>query len=412
MNVTTTRPSDDRLYKTSQDDEEYGAHAIISDSEIVPDKVGAAGFAWIGGLGSEYYSGAIVLPITIGGGDPKRASVKAVAEAITHEVGHDFGLAHQGIDDGSGPQEYYAPLTGLWAPIMGEGALTPISQWTRGDYAGATKAQDDIATSTDRTGRKYVSYDLVTADGESYAGALCPVGDANLADPAMGDRFQETGAQGECDGTGAPLTPLFTFVDRADPAEDVIGDDAAGAQKLEAVDGAFSSHGLIERQDDVDVFRISVVEGELTARVAVAEISPNLDAKLTLTDASGAVVAESDEATERVSDAVADGLGAEITARVAAGDYYLTVDGVGAGDSAEAAVDDAHGYTDYGSLGNYVLSGSLAQSGTGGGDSDEPDGGGRPAGGAVALLAGGVAATALVVIGILLVRARRRSRAS
>ncbi|MDR2998394.1 MAG: hypothetical protein LBU78_09770 [Microbacterium sp.] len=407
INVTTTRPGDDRLYKTSEDDEEYGAHAIITDSDIVPEKVGTAGYGWIGGAGSEYYEGAIILPITMGGGDSTRASAKAIAEGVSHEVGHNFGLDHQGIDDGSGVQEYYAPLTGVWGPIMGQAELTPVSQWTRGDYRGANHRQDDIAAITDRSGRKDVSYDLVTDDGASYAGAVCPVGDADLADPKKGDRFQKIGARGECDGTGAALTPLFTYVDRADPAQDRVGDDASHATKLKIRQGSASVHGVIERQDDVDVFRVVAGDGELKARVAVTEVSPDLDAKLEVTDEAGRVVAEDDEPTVRESDDVATGLGAEISVQVPAGVYYLSVDGVGSGDPSKAGVEDAQGYSDYGSLGNYELSVSTAPA-----PSSTPsapaDGGSTGGGMLFAIVAG--AAGVLVVVVIVVVLSRRRSR--
>lgn len=423
INVTTTRPSDARLYKTSADDREYGVHAIITDSDIVPDKAFTSGFGWINAVGSNYYEGAIVNPLTIGGGDATRASAKAVADAVSHEVGHNFGLNHQGINDGSGLKEYYGPYNSLWGPIMGEGALTPVSQWTRGDYAGADHKQDDVATITDRSIQKTISYDLVTADGKSYAGALCPLGDANLANPKPGDRFQKIGAKGTCDGTGAALTPLFTYVDRADYAKDEVGNDAAHAKALTLDKGRASVHGVIERQNDVDVFRVDAGDGELKARVAVAAFSPDLDAKLVLTDASGKVIAENDPPAKRLSDDIASGLGAAVSAQVKAGVYYLSVDGVGTGDPSKATLTDAHGYSDYGSLGNYQLSVSAAPTVTptasetpaapSAGPSSGPSAG--PATGPVSfdgttllILIGGAVSVALVIlIVIVLIRAAR-----
>ena len=65
---------------------------------------------------------------------------KAVAEAATHEAGHTFGLMH----DGSLLSDYYEGH-GPWAPIMGAAYFRPISQWSRGSYAGATTTQDDLA---------------------------------------------------------------------------------------------------------------------------------------------------------------------------------------------------------------------------------------------------------------------------
>ena len=53
---------------------------------------------------------------------------KNIAEAISHEVGHNLGLSHDGISasgilHGQGNQ----------APIMGVGYYEPIVQWSRGD---------------------------------------------------------------------------------------------------------------------------------------------------------------------------------------------------------------------------------------------------------------------------------------
>jgi hypothetical protein len=47
-------------------------------------------------------------------------------------------------------------------------------------------------------------------------------------------------------------------------------------------------------------------------------------------------------------------LSANITANVAAGTYYLKIDGVGKGSALST------GYTDYGSLGQYSISGSVS----------------------------------------------------
>ncbi len=68
-------------------------------------------------------------------------SPKAVAEAITHEVGHNLALEH----DGTSTAGYYSGH-GSWAPIMGVGYDRPITQWSKGEYAGANNSQDDLAT--------------------------------------------------------------------------------------------------------------------------------------------------------------------------------------------------------------------------------------------------------------------------
>jgi len=67
------------------------------------------------------------------------------AEAISHEVGHTFGLRHHG----QGGEEYYgghgSGATG-WGPIMGSVFFKNVTQWSNGSYADATNpGQDDLA---------------------------------------------------------------------------------------------------------------------------------------------------------------------------------------------------------------------------------------------------------------------------
>ncbi len=348
VNVTTTRPSDDALYKTSADDNEYGSHVIITDSydDVLPAAAGSGGIAWFDGTGSEYLSGALVF--TEGtAGDPK-----VVAEIATHESGHNFGLEHDGIE-GADTGEYYVPENGLWAPIMGAGYYVPVTHWSNGAYAGATNTEDDLSILTDRSAVSAI-YVGATLNGEPYTGGQVCVESGDPQNPQPGNVFYAV-IDGEC---GPQLTLHFDYTDRADYAADQVGNTPDAAAVLDNADGTFESASVIETTADVDVFAVTTVGGQITADVEVANVGPNLDAKLTLTDASGAVLAENDPDAARDSDSVASGLGASVSADVEAGTYYLSVEGVGFGDPNAATPDNANGYTEYGSLGNYSLSGT------------------------------------------------------
>jgi PKD repeat protein len=109
-----------------------------------------------------------------------------------------------------------------------------------------------------------------------------------------------------------------------------------------------SGSGIIERTDDKDAFSFMTGKGTVTLNVTSPSPSPNLDIKAGLYDSLGVLVASADSAAS---------LNATITyAAPAAGTYTLVVDGVGKGDLAT-------GYSDYGSLGEYTISGTIVNPG-------------------------------------------------
>lgn len=67
-----------------------------------------------------------------------------VAEATSHEVGHNLGLTH----DGTATSEYYQGhgwSDTQWAPIMGASYYANVTQWSKGEYYNANNTQDDLA---------------------------------------------------------------------------------------------------------------------------------------------------------------------------------------------------------------------------------------------------------------------------
>jgi hypothetical protein len=121
-------------------------------------------------------------------------------------------------------------------------------------------------------------------------------------------------------------------------------DSTANATPLHGT--VLSASGIIERGADTDVFSFATGAGSITIGVDPAPRSPNLDILAQIRDSQGNLVASSNLA----------GLAASITANVPAGTYYLSLDGVGTGDPTT-------GYSDYGSLGQYTISGTVVEPG-------------------------------------------------
>lgn len=284
VDVTTETPSADRLTRSGSADDVFGTTALITNSTGVYS-CSCGGVAYIGVFDdtSDSYKPALVFYNQLGSGNEKY-----VAEAVSHEVGHNLGLLH----DGTSSTGYYGGHgsgdTG-WAPIMGVGYSKNLVQWSKGEYAGANQKQDDYVV----------------------------MGQNGLAHRA------------DDHGNSAGTATL------------VAGSTAGGLTTL-AVDG------VIERPSDVDVFSFTAGAGAASFALSPAVRSANVDAQLDLHDAAGQLLASANPA---------EALKASLnTTLPAAGSYYLSVRGVGKGDPLNG------GYSNYGSLGQYALTGTVPAS--------------------------------------------------
>lgn len=152
VDVTLEPPAEAEIVRSSGADDVYGTRVLITKSttECTPGKnfyeaicsSGCGGVAYVGvfdwyrsGTSTDsYYQPALVFQNGTGSG------AKFVAEAVSHEAGHNLGLSH----DGTSTTGYYEG-PGSWAPIMGIGYYRAITQWSKGEYAGANNTQDDFS---------------------------------------------------------------------------------------------------------------------------------------------------------------------------------------------------------------------------------------------------------------------------
>lgn len=137
---------------------------------------------------------------------------------------------------------------------------------------------------------------------------------------------------------------------------DDFGSMASLSQAIPGIPGgsSFSINvsGVIETRTDIDWFKIVAAPGTLRIDAVGGPANTMLDIHLTLYSSNATVIATSNPLDDVI---------ASINQTLPADTYYLRVDGVGYGNP------QTTGYTDYGSLGQYTLTGSYATAGSQGG---------------------------------------------
>lgn len=269
VDVTTQDPGDAGIFRSGSTDQTYGTRVVISPTNFTNQSIGGIAYVGVFNYTGTFYKPAFVMSGNLSG-------AKNIAEATSHEVGHNLGLDH----DGSPTAGYYSGH-GDWAPIMGVGYYRSVTQWSKGEYSGANNQQDDLAVI------------------HSY---------------------------------GAPILA------------DDYGDNAGSASVLSGTN--ISVPGLITTRQDVDVFRFSTGTGNVSINLSPASLGGNLDIEAKISDSAGNIIAVSNPA----------GLAASFNQYLAAGTYYLSVDGAGLGDTTT-------GYSDYASIGQYSITGTLVAGG-------------------------------------------------
>lgn len=274
-------------------------HTIDKTGADMPSN-GGGGVAYVGVFGLSnyhtYYSPALVYYDHLGGGGETY-----VAEASSHEFGHNLGLSHDGTSTGT---EYYGGHgSGLvsWAPIMGNSYYNNITQWSKGEYANANRTQDDLAIIDGKLG--YVGDDHGDSQGDATLLELSPSGSVVSSNPEQDPH---------------------NFLEE--------------------------NKGVINSSTDVDVFTFVAGTGVVDLAVTPAwdafyrdtsRRGANLDVDIELRDVNNALVAASDPAVNT---------SAAINVPVTPGAYYLLVTGTGNTDVP---------YSDYDSLGQYFINGSV-----------------------------------------------------
>ena len=207
--------------------------------------------------------------------------IQAAATTVSHEVGHTFGLSHDGR---TSPSEEYYRGHGSWGPIMGAAFGKSFDQWSKGEYANSSQRQDDLSIITSRNGFGYRNDDV---------------------------------------GNNSQNAKELVVSQQGDIGENI---------------------GLIERTNDRDWFEFTMNGGVVDIKVDNA-VRTNLDIVANIVDANGNTVLSGDNG----------GLDSDLDGTLQAGTYYLVIDGGGTGNPTT-------GWSDYGSLGFYSISGKIPPS--------------------------------------------------
>jgi hypothetical protein len=103
-----------------------------------------------------------------------------IADAVTHEVGHNLGLYHDGIiAQGDFPASEYYDGHGSgdlsWGPIMGSPYWKNLSQWSKGEYFRANNPEEDINKIGFKLGYRPDVEGSSLEQAEKFTGALTGV---------------------------------------------------------------------------------------------------------------------------------------------------------------------------------------------------------------------------------------------
>lgn len=141
IDVTTERPASNNAFISNfPGDPNIGSIAVITPDRWLCTSCGGIAYVDVFGWGSMYYQYAWIFPSAT-------SSLVGWGAVVSHEVGHNLGLSHDGlgVPNTPGYSEYYGG-TGTWGPLMGNPSATrTYTQWSRGEYPGASNTEDDLA---------------------------------------------------------------------------------------------------------------------------------------------------------------------------------------------------------------------------------------------------------------------------
>jgi hypothetical protein len=199
----------------------------------------------------------------------------AVANTISHESGHAFGLHHQETFNADGSvKELYSTGTANWTPLMGDNLASDRVTWADGPIAMA----------------HYSISNPFTGNTSSFNIPVIEDDMAVIAGPANGFGYRRDD-HGHTNATATPLTVKNLLF------------------------AQLGGQGVIATTSEVDVYSFTVQKGYVSVRVDPAAVGANLLPRVELWSGSGLITAADP----------ANGSAAVVGANLNAGTYYVRV---------------------------------------------------------------------------------------
>lgn len=275
VDVTTAPVTTDSVRRTSTSDTTWGTHVVVTSDPAPRNQAcgGCLGIAWMGTFDNVDAAGKYAPAWVFAAKFPNPT---IIAQGVAHEVGHTVGLKH----DGTTGATYYAG-TDSWGPVMGSARLRAVTQFSQGEYTGASNREDDLAV------------------------------------------VQTQGLRLRADDHGNTAAASTWLGEQQD----------------------YGAAGVVSTRADKDVFAFRLgCTTDLTVRATGIGPQTALDVSLRLLDASGKQVGAASPPSGYTrpsgSGPVSNEMDAEVTVPAATGTYYAMVDGVGNGSAASGGWSD------------------------------------------------------------------------
>ncbi len=238
VNVTTADPGEAALLRSSGSDTIFGMRALITNNtNAIAAECGCGGIAYVGVFG---YADSTFNNTYLGPSlnfAQNWFSGKTISDVVSHEVGHNVGLSHDGTDS----QGYYGGRDG-WAPIMGVGYYEPLVQLSNGAYSTAA---GEAASN--------VEDDYVVAVSKGLPLRTDDYGDTRATASALTNGTEKSGFI----STRADVD-YFSFIATA-TSHEVSVTSPSLSSNLDVQAKLFNSSGTLLSTTNPDLFRVSVV---------------------------------------------------------------------------------------------------------------------------------------------------------